>query len=218
MRVPWQSRNSMKRISEVGRSQRMRIIETLKKTQGLSVSELGARLKLSYMGVKQHCDELERQGHVDTWRRPKPVGRPEMVYRLTPKAQVFFPSTTNATTIEILQAANRLYGHAAGEKLLYSVFALKAENYMRKLRGKTVLELAETLVKIREQEGYMSELASGDPMAIVEYHSPIFDLLDAFPLVRRLEREMMERILGVRVEREEETASGLYRCSFVFQA
>ena len=81
----------MKRISEVGRSQRMRIIETLKKTQGLSVNELGERLKLSYMGVKQHCDELERHGYVDTWRRPKPVGRPEMVYRLTPKAQVFFP-------------------------------------------------------------------------------------------------------------------------------
>jgi len=208
----------MKRISEVGRSQRMRIIETLKKTQGLSVNELGERLKLSYMGVKQHCDELERNGYVDTWRRPKPVGRPEMVYRLTPKAQVFFPRATNATTIEILHAANRLYGHAAGEKLLYSVFALKAEDYMRKLRGNTVLELAEILVKIRDQEGYMSELSSGDPVAIVEYHSPIFDLLDAFPLVRRLEREMMERVLGVRIEREEEVASGLYRCRFLFQS
>jgi predicted ArsR family transcriptional regulator len=195
----------------------MRIIETLKKTQGLSVNELGERLKLSYMGVKQHCDELERNGYVDTWRRPKPVGRPEMVYRLTPKAQVFFPRATNATTIEILHAANRLYGHAAGEKLLYSVFALKAEDYMRKLRGNTVLELAEILVKIRDQEGYMSELSSGDPVAIVEYHSPIFDLLDAFPLVRRLEREMMERVLGVRLEREEEMASGLYRCRFLFQ-
>jgi predicted ArsR family transcriptional regulator len=208
----------MKRISEVGRSQRMRIIETLKKTQGLSVNELGERLKLSYMGVKQHCDELERNGYVDTWRRPKPVGRPEMVYRLTPKAQVFFPRATNTTTIEILHAANRLYGHAAGEKLLYSVFALKAEDYMRKLRGNTVFELAEMLVKIRDQEGYMSELSSGDPVAIVEYHSPIFDLLDAFPLVRRLEREMMERVLGVRIEREEEMASGLYRCRFLFQS
>jgi predicted ArsR family transcriptional regulator len=207
----------MKRISEVGRSQRMRIIETLKKTQGLSVSELGERLKLSYMGVKQHCDELERNGYVDTWRRPKPVGRPEMVYRLTPKAQVFFPKSTNATTIEILHAANRLYGHAAGEKLLYSVFALKSEEYMRKLRGNTVLELAEMLVKIRDQEGYMSELSRDEPVAIVEYHSPIFDLLDAFPLVRRLEREMMERVLGVRIEREEEMASGLYRCRFLFQ-
>ena len=207
----------MKRVSEVGRSQRMRIIETLKKTQGLSVNELGERLKLSYMGVKQHCDELERNGYVDTWRRPKPIGRPEMAYRLTAKAQVFFPRATNGTTIEILHAANRLYGHAAGEKLLYSVFALKTEEYMRKLRGTTVLELAEMLVKIRDQEGYMSEVSNGDPLAIVEYHSPIFDLLDAFPLVRRLEREMMERILGVRIEREEEIASGLYRCKFVFQ-
>jgi predicted ArsR family transcriptional regulator len=196
----------------------MRIIETLKKTQGLSVNELGERLKLSYMGVKQHCDELERNGYVDTWRRPKPIGRPEMVYRLTPKAQVFFPRATNGTTIEILHAANRLYGHAAGEKLLYSVFAMKTEEYMRKLRGTTVQELAEMLVKIRDQEGYMSELSNDEPMAIVEYHSPVFDLLDAFPLVRRLEREMMERILGVRVEREEEIASGLYRCKFVFQA
>jgi predicted ArsR family transcriptional regulator len=207
----------MKRISEVGRSQRMRIIDTLKKTQGLSVNELGARLKLSYMGVKQHCDQLARHGYVDTWRRPKPVGRPEMVYRLTPKSQIFFPSATNSTTIEVLQAANRLYGHAAGEKLLFSVFASKTEEYMRKLRGKTVLELAEMLVKIRDQEGYMAELSNGEQTAIVEYHSPIFDLLEAFPLVRRLEREMIERILGVRVEREEEMASGLYRCRFVFQ-
>jgi predicted ArsR family transcriptional regulator len=208
----------MKRVSEVGRSQRMRIIDTLKKTQGLCVKELGERLKLSYMGVKQHCDELERHGYVDTWRRPKEVGRPEMVYRLTPKAHIFFPRVANAMTIEVLHAANRLYGHAAGEKLLYSVFASKTEDYMKKLHGKTVLELGEMLVKIREQEGYMSEFSIRDPTAIVEYHSPIFDLLEAFPLVRRLEREMMERILGVRVEREEEMASGLYRCRFEFQA
>ena len=71
------------------------------------------------------------------------------------------------------------------------------------------------LAKMRNQEGYMSEYSADEPVAIVEYHSPIYDLLEAFPLVKRLEREMMERILGVRVEREEEIASGLYRCRFV---
>jgi len=207
----------MKRVSEVGRSQRMRIIHALKKTQGLSVNELGERLKLSYMGVKQHCEELERQGYVDTWRRPKAVGRPEMVYRLTPKAQTFFPQATNAATIELLHAANRLYGHAAAEKLLYSVFAAKTEEYTRKVHGATVLELAEALAKIRDQEGYLSEFSASDRIAIIEYHSPIMDLLEAFPLVRRLEREMLERVLGVRIEREEKTASGLYQCSFVLQ-
>jgi predicted ArsR family transcriptional regulator len=194
----------------------MRIIDALKKTQGLSVNELGQRLKLSYMGIKQHCDELERTGYVDTWRRPKPIGRPEMVYRLTEKAHVFYPSGVNAMTIELLYAANRLYGHAAGEKLLYSVFAAKTNDYVRKIRGNTVLEQAEALAKIRNQEGYMSEVANDGRTAIVEYHSPIFDLLEAFPMVRRLEREMIERVLGTQVEREEEVASGLYRCSFVF--
>jgi predicted ArsR family transcriptional regulator len=207
----------MKRISEVGRSQRMRIVDTLKKTQGLSVNELGERLKLSYMGVKQHCAELERLGYVDTWRRPKPVGRPEMVYRLTAKAQNFFPTASNGTTIEILNAANRLYGHAAAEKLLYSVFTAKTEEYMRRLRGQTVLELAEMLAKIRDHEGYMSEVLRNEPTVIMEHHSPILDLLDAFPLVRRLEREMVERVLGARVEREEQRASGLYRCSFILE-
>ncbi len=50
-----------------------------------------------------------------------------MVYRLTPKAHTFFPSASNGATIEILNAANRLYGHAAAEKLLYSVFTAKTE-------------------------------------------------------------------------------------------
>src|SRR5258708_12010390 len=121
----------MKRISEVGRSQRMRIVDTLKKTQGLSVNELGERLKLSYMGVKQHCEELERQGYVDTWRRPKPVGRPEMVYRLTPKAHTFFPPASNGATIATLNAANRLFGHAAAENFLYSIFPSSTDDSIR---------------------------------------------------------------------------------------
>lgn len=207
----------MRRTSEIGRSQRLRIIHAIKKSQGLSVNELAKRLNLSYMGVKQHCEELERQGYVDTWRRPKPIGRPEMTYRLTPKAQIFFPATSNAATIEILRAANRLYGPTAAEKLLFALFAARGEEYMRKLRGQTVLELTEMLAKIRDEEGYLSSVENSDSLALVEYHSPIFDLLQEFPLVRRLEREMLERVLGAPIERDEQTASGLYRCRFVLR-
>jgi predicted ArsR family transcriptional regulator len=196
----------------------MRIVQALKKTQGLCVNQLGEQLKLSYMGVKQHCAELQRQGYVDTWRRPKPVGRPEMIYRLTPKAQEFFPSSSNASTVEILKAANRLYGAAAAEKLLYSLYTSKAEEYMSKLHGTTVSELAGELAKIRDKEGYLSQLIDEGGLVLTEYHSPVADLLEAFPIVRRLEREMMERVLGVKVTRDEEVASGLYRCRFVIEA
>jgi predicted ArsR family transcriptional regulator len=203
------------RISEVGRSQRLRIIHLLKKTRGLAVGEIASRLDLSYMGVKQHCAELEKQGIVDTWRRPKPVGRPELVYRLTPKAGVFFPTQTNGSTIEILHAARQLFGATASDKLLLALFRKKAEHYASRLRGDSREDRAEAFAQLRAEEGHLSELVKAPGLMIQEYHSPILDLLDAFPLARRLEKEMFETVLRTSVQRQEERASGLYLCTFL---
>ncbi len=63
-------------LSEIGRTQRLEILNTLKRTRGLSVNELVAKMKMSYMGIKQHCLTLERDGYLDTWRRPQKMGRP----------------------------------------------------------------------------------------------------------------------------------------------
>ena len=179
------------------------------------MTEIASRLGLSYMGAKQHCAELEKQGVVDTWRRPKPIGRPELVYRLTPKAGVFFPAETNVSTIEILHAARHLFGATASDKLLLALFRKKAEAYARNLRGDTREARAEALSRLRDAEGHLSEVVKAPDLMIQEYHSPILDLLDAFPLVRRLEKEMFETLLGASVERHEERASGLYLCTFL---
>ena len=78
-------------LAEIGRTQRLEILNTLKRTEGLSVNELVAKMKMSYMGIKQHCLTLERDGYLDTWRRPQKMGRPEMVYRLTRRTHDLFP-------------------------------------------------------------------------------------------------------------------------------
>ena len=51
-------------LAEIGRTQRLEILNTLKRTKGLSVNELVARMKMSYMGIKQHCLTLERDGYL----------------------------------------------------------------------------------------------------------------------------------------------------------
>jgi len=68
---------------------------------------------------------------------------------------------------------------------------------------------------LRDAEGHLSEVVKVPDLMIQEYHSPILDLVDAFPLVRRLEKEMFETLLGASVERHEERASGLYLCTFL---
>ena len=85
---------NQKLIREIGRSQRLDILTALKRRGGMSVKELAAQFKMSYMGIKEHCLELEKEGYLDTWRRPKPVGRPEMLYRLTAGRATCFPART----------------------------------------------------------------------------------------------------------------------------
>ena len=203
-------------IQQVGRSARLRVMNELKRTQGLCVADLAARMGMSYMGVKGVCLDLEKRGLLDTWRSPQPIGRPQMLYRLTERAHDLFPTTSNAMTIDVLASAQKLFGPTAAEKLLLVAFQKTAADYAVRLQGKTLAERAKWLARLRDHDGYMAESAAADgAVRIVEHHSPILDLLRAFPLIARLESEMFARLLGVPVRREELSAAGLFRATFV---
>jgi len=206
-------------LAEIGRTQRLEILNTLKRTRGLSVNELVVKMKMSYMGIKQHCLTLERDGYLDTWRRPQKMGRPEMVYRLTRRTHDLFPSDSNEMTLELLKSVGEIHGPNAPEKLLFNVFERKTAALKEKVKGETVVERAKWVVKQREAEGFMSQLITeekeGGPQ-ILECHSPILNLLDQYPILARLEQDMMEAILRTPVRREETRTSGLYECAFYF--
>lgn len=202
-------------LQTVGRSARLKVLNEIKRTQGIAVGEIAGRVGMSYMGVKDLCTDMERRGLLDTWREPQAKGRPKMLYRLTPRAHELFPTASNGATIALLEAAQKLYGPTAPEKLLLVLFQHKAGEYAAKLKGETLAGRVKHLARLRDQEGCMSEYVedAGGALRIVEHHSPILDLLQAFPIVARLEGEMFKRILGVPVRREEETVSGLYCCT-----
>ena len=206
-------------LSEIGRTQRLEILNTLKRTKGLSVNELVAKMKMSYMGIKQHCLTLERDGYLDTWRRPQKMGRPEMVYRLTRRTHDLFPCDSNDLTLELLSSTKEIYGPNAPEKLLFNVFERKSATLKSKVKGETITERAKWLVKQRENEGFMSQFitepSEGGPQ-VLECHSPIMNLLDQYPIIGRLEQDLVGAILGTEVRREETRTSGLYECAFYF--
>src|SRR5947199_9252894 len=97
-------------LAEIGRTQRLEILNSLKRTKGMSVNELVDKMGMSYMGIKQHCLTLQRDGYLDTWRRPQRMGRPEMVYRLTRRSRDLFQSDSNQLTLDLLQSDGDIYG------------------------------------------------------------------------------------------------------------
>lgn len=193
------------------------ILQEIKKSQGLSVSELSDRIGLSYMGVKQHCVGMEEEGLLDRWRRPKGMGRPEIAYRLTSDAQDFFPTEYDAFTFEILDSVQQVYGPTAADKILFNIFKNRGNRFASKLSASTLPERARELAALRSEEGYMCESVVDEKTGeclLVDYNSPILICMEKFVIMRELERQMLERVLGVKVQRKEERISGLYKCTF----
>jgi predicted ArsR family transcriptional regulator len=207
-------------LAEIGRTQRLEIINSLKRTKGMSVNELVDKMGMSYMGIKQHCLTLQRDGYLDTWRRPQKMGRPEMVYRLTRRSHDLFPVDSNQSTLEVLSSAKEIFGANAPEKLLYNVFEKRTAVLRARVKGENAVERAKWLAKVRDNEGYMAQYVSSENEGpqILECHSPIMNLLEKYPIVGRLEQEMFEAVLGTSVRREETRTSGLYECTFYFDA
>jgi predicted ArsR family transcriptional regulator len=206
-------------LAEIGRTQRLEILNYLKRSKGMSVNELVGRLNMSYMGIKQHCATLHRDGYLDTWRRPQKMGRPEMVYRLTPRTHDLFPAESNKFTLELLKSIREIHGPNAPEKLLYNVYERKTAALKAKVKGDTVADRAKWLARLRDNEGYMSQFVNeakqGGPQ-ILECHSPVMNLLDNYRIIGRLEQDMFEAVLGTGVRREETRESGQYECAFYF--
>lgn len=204
-------------IHEIGRSPRLDVINVLKKTEGLSVRELAAKMGMSYMGTKQHCQQLHKDGYLDTWRKPREgvVGRPEMLYRLTKRSEALFPKAANPLAIGILEASAGLYGPSAPEKLLFAYFEQMCEGYIARIKGSNAAERALWMSRLRDADGYMADLhESESSLEIVESHSPICDLFEKYPIVKRLEEEMFTKAIGTAVKRTESTATNSYRCVF----
>lgn len=202
---------------DIAKPQSFAILDLLKRSTGLPVKDLAKALKMSYMGVKQHCVDLEKKGFLDTWRRPGDVGRPEKLYRLTAKAASFYPEAGNEMTLEILQSIQQVYGPTAPDKLLFNHFGRKTEAYQKKVKGRSVSERATSFAKIRNSEGYCTDVEY-DPQngfRIVEFHQPMKEIAAAFPSIRQMETQMIQKILMTEVQRVEEKASGLTKTAWV---
>jgi len=191
------------------------IIRLIKCSPGLSVGELAEKLNMSYMGVKKHCLALEKLGYLDTWRRPKEVGRPEKSYRITEKLGPLFPAISDEVSLAILDAATQLEPNAA-EKLLFAFFREQTEKLSEKVTGESVQGRAERLAAARTAQGYFSicEYSEAEGLRIEEFHNPLQSLFEKYPTLARMEVQMFEKLLGAHVVRSSSKVSGLTHYRF----
>lgn len=191
---------------DLAKSQWVAALDELKLAGGLPVSELCRRLECSYMAAKQYCEDLHKLGYLDRSRVPRTeVGRPEIFYRLSAKADALFPQAGVAFSLGLLDHLKALFGESAPEKLLFQHFQTQQETWQPKLtKAKTLVEKAELLAKLREKEGCFGRCRY-DPkqgFRIEEFHHPLQRVFEKYPRAVAMELRMMEQLLGAKITRK----------------
>lgn len=183
------------------------VLEELKRSGGMPVSELARRTGVSYMAVKVHCDELVAAGYVVRTRLPRTgVGRPEIFYSLATEADALFPEAGVAFTLDLLDEVKRMYGESAADKLLFQYFQRRREQWA-KILGKipSLEERAMKLAKLRQKDGCAGhcEIHPPQPVRMVEFHNPLQRVFERYPRAAAMELRMIEDLLGARTTRTE---------------
>ncbi|MEO5915340.1 MAG: winged helix-turn-helix transcriptional regulator [Luteolibacter sp.] len=183
------------------------VLEELKLSGGLPVSELARQVNASYMAVKQHCEELKKIGYLDRSRIPRTaVGRPEIFYSLSAKADALFPQAGADFTLDVLDELKGLFGESTPDKLLFQHFQKQQAKWQPLLaKAESLADKATKLVALREKAGCFIR-CTHDPESgfrIEEFHNPLQRVFDRYPRAVAMEHRMIEELLGMRVGRRE---------------
>lgn len=175
------------------------MLAEIKRSSGLAVGELAQRIGLSYMGAKQHCLALEKNGLLTSRNEHRGAGRPFLVYRVSAKGQAHFAAEDGQLVISLLQHARTLFGVGAPGKLLYSHFQEKTARYLEKMPAQATPQARlEALAELRDAEGHMCHAENN---VLIEYHAPWQSLFTAFPEASALEEAMLTKVAGTPLKR-----------------
>ncbi|MBB3066457.1 helix-turn-helix transcriptional regulator [Limibacillus halophilus] len=198
---------------------RRQILDILKQEGEKTAEELGERLGVTAMAVRQHLYDLEAESLVRHEARPAGRGRPRKWWCLTPAADRFFPDGHAELTTGLLGAMREAFGDEGLERLLAARRAGLIETYAKVVAPHDALEnrLA-ALAAERSREGYMAEVMPHPQggWLLVENHCPICTAASACSGLCRIELEAFRAVLGqsTQVAREDHILAGARRCAY----
>jgi predicted ArsR family transcriptional regulator len=212
---PGRSRNG---DSPLGRVSADRILMRLKSRGPQTAGDLGTALKITGEAARQQLARLSEEGLVASESEPRGVGRPALVWSLTPKGNARFPDTHAELTVQLIDAVRTELGeNALGQLVAARERNLEAAYVEAMLGAKGLRGRVQRLVELRNRDGYMAEWSpKGSGFLLVENHCPICAAATVCSGFCRSELELFAKVLGpgVNVKRVEHIVEGARRCAY----
>lgn len=203
------------------------ILRYLLKHGQATAHELAEALTISPQATRRHLKDLETAKLIEHQSIQVGMGRPQHKYSLSHQGKEHFPHRYGEFTVSFLDTLMETLGEEQVGVVFRKQWQRKAAEYRDRIGKGSLKERVETLVRIRQEEGYMAELHlpntarenNGEEYIFAEHNCAISDVAESFPTVCDRELEMFEAILpDCTVERTHWINDGEHRCGYLVQA
>ncbi len=196
------------------------VLRALKRQGPSDAASLATGLKITRTAVRQHLYTLAEAKLVTFAEESRPLGRPAKIWSLTQEANAFFADTHGDLTVAFVRSTEELFGEEGLAKVVEHCTERQVDAYEERIpRNAPLRRRLETLVKIRDEEGFMADLQRNrdGTFLLIENHCPIAKLANACRLFCDAELRLFQCLLGEEAEisRSEHMAAEGKRCSYL---
>ena len=199
------------------------ILRFLLKRGTATAGAIATHLQITPQAVRRHLKTLESNELIEHQVSQASIGRPNHVYQLSRKGREHFPDQYDQFALSLLNTVADTMGPEHVGQLLKHQWQRKAKDYRERLGNAPLKDRMQTLVKLRQAEGYMAEChqaeaadATDDAFVITEYNCAIAHIAESYPTVCGHELAMFAIALpDCSVERTHWLVDGEHQCGYL---
>jgi DeoR family suf operon transcriptional repressor len=199
---------------------RNRVLRSLLLNQKRTVNELAEAVDINPISVRHHVTKLEAEGLILSEEERHGVGRPRLIFSLTPKGMEQFPQRYLQLTLRLLEQLKS----SLPEKVLGNIFKDVAEGIAEDLTHDINLEdldLKERLELLQEvltAEGFMVEIQEEEGnFYIVEASCPYHHVGEDYPEICVVDQELIAHFVSSTPKRIECILEGDKQCKYLIR-
>jgi len=200
------------------KSTRDRILQTLLRQPHRTINELAEAVGINPISVRHHLTNLQVEGLIEATEERHGVGRPRLVYALTPDGREKFPTRYLRLTSLLLSQMKETMPGPVVSKLFSQVADNLASDFADQMGGLSMEERLDFLKTLLAEEGFIVEWEKlGEEYHINEVSCPYYQIGINHPEICTVDQTLISKMLAVPAEKVECILSGGSHCTYVVQ-
>ncbi len=197
---------------------KQRLLELMKRRGEITLDDAMEVIDRARPTLRDHLDQMGRDGLVARRSRKQGRGRPSMCYRLTPRAERLFPQREGAAFADFLGYLEEQGEEQLIEDFFDAFWDARLEEVERRLSSSLdtadTREIVDVLEEVLREKGFMPEVHVDDEQVTVEAcNCPFAAIVNATDLPCSSEACFYERLFE-RVERTRHMPDGDTACAY----